>query len=573
MEDRVARLESRVAYLSDRVASLEERLDMAGRAAPASAPSAESATTFADLVGLPPTPLQQWLGLVGRTLVILGGAYLLRALTGTHVLPIEVGVAAGLLYGAPWLILASRAAARGAHIDAFAHALTTALIGYPLVWEATLRFGVLTPSQSALLLGALTAAALVLASARRLQGLAWVVTFGALASAGGLAIGMGHWSAYTVLAIAVGIATLWLGYLREWTFLRWPCALTADAMLLIVTGRAVVSGSTRVALAVQLLMLSAYLGSFAVRTLVIGREVIPFEVVQSIGVLAVAFGGAIALIRSTGANVLPVGIASLVLAAAGYLVAFAFAERRRHPTNFFFYGLLALLFAIVGISVCARPSTAAVVYAATGVVAVTLGRRYGRMTLALHASVYVLSSAVVSGLLTAATLALVTPAAARPAAPGITTWVALIALAVVVSLPVTLSRISWAALRTIPRLVVIATLAWAATGMLVLVAQLSFSGGLDGSTLATVRTVALVVAALVLSRAARAGNGREAGWIVYPLIVLIGIKLLFADFPSGRPETLFIALAAYGCALIVAPRLMRRPEPLSLTAARGAAVD
>ena len=94
--------------------------------------------------------------------------------------------------------------------------------------------------------------------------------------------------------------------------------------------------------------------------------------------------------------------------------------------------------------------------------------------------------------------------------------------------------------------------------MLVLVAQLSVSGGSTGTTLATIRTVALVAAALVLSRAARARNGREAGWLVYPLIVLIGIKLLFADFPSGRPETLFIALAAYGCALIVAPRLMRR---------------
>lgn len=567
MEDRVARLESRVAYLADRVESLEERLEHAERGAPVAARATEPATSFADLVGLPATPLQQWLGLVGRTLVILGGAYFLRALTGSHVLPIHVGVAAGLLYGAPWLVLASRAAARGAHLDAFAHALTTALIGYPLVWEATLRFGALTPPQSALLLAALTAAALALASAQRLHELAWVVTFGALASAGGLAIGMGSWSAYTILAIAVGVATLWLGYLREWTFLRWPGAVVADLMLLIVTGRAMVSGSTRVALGVQLLMLAAYLGSFAIRTLVIGREVIPFEVVQSVGVLAVAFGGAIALIRSTGANVVPVGLASLALAAAGYVVAFTFAERRRHATNFFFYGVLALLFAIVGIGVCTGPSTAAVAYAVTGVIAVAIGRRYGRMTLALHASVYVLASTVVSGLLTSATLALVTPAAVHPAAPGITAFVALAALAVVVFLPVTLSRISWAGLRTIPRLVVIAALAWTATGALVLVAQLSFGEGLDGSTLATLRTVALVAAALVLSRAARGEHGREAGWLVYPLIVLVGFKLLFADFPNGRPETLFIALAAYGCALIVAPRLMRRPESMHVAAA------
>ena len=63
--------------------------------------------SLAEFVGLPATPAQQWLALVGRTLVILGGAYLLRALTNSHVLPVQAGIAAGLLYGAPWLVLAS----------------------------------------------------------------------------------------------------------------------------------------------------------------------------------------------------------------------------------------------------------------------------------------------------------------------------------------------------------------------------------------------------------------------------------------------------------------------------------
>lgn len=567
MEDRVARLESRVAHLSDRVASLEERLEGIERGVPAAPRHAEPATTFADLVGLPPTPLQQWLGLVGRTLIILGGAYLLRALTGSHVLPTDIGIAVGLLYGAPWLVLASRAAARGAHVDAFAHALTTALIGYPLVWEATLRFGALTPSQSALLLGALTAAALVLASARGLQGLAWVVTFGALLSACGLAIGMGSWTAYTVLAIAVGIATLWIGYVRGWTSLRWPSAFVANAMLLVVTGRAAVSGSARAALMVQLLMLSVYLGSFAIRTLVIGREVIPFEVVQSVAVLAVAYGGAIALIRSTGANVLPVGVASLGLAAAGYLVAFAFVERRRHAKNFFFYALLALLFAIVGIAICAPPPVAATVYALTGSLAVVLARRYHRFTISLHATAYVLAAAVVSGLLSASTLALVAPAGQLAGVPAPVGALALVALAIGV-LPVTAPHEPWGRFASVPRVVVMSALAWTASGAAISVSLATFfrGGAIDPSALATLRTVVLVAATLALAAAARMPSGREAAWLVYPLLILIGLKLLFADFPSGRPETLFIALAAYGCALIAVPRLMRRPEPVRVAA-------
>jgi hypothetical protein len=205
---------------------------------------------------------------------VLGGAYLLRALTESRVLTASAGVGLGILYGAPWLLLASRAAGRGAQLDAFAHALTAALIGYPLVWEATLRFEVVPPAQSAALLGALAAGAYVLSSLRQLQGLAWVATIGAMVSAVGLAIGTGDWLSYTVLAIAVGVATLWLGYTRDWTLLRWPSAVIADAMLLIASARAAVQGEVGTALIVQMLMLVSYLGSFAIRTLVIGRPVI-----------------------------------------------------------------------------------------------------------------------------------------------------------------------------------------------------------------------------------------------------------------------------------------------------------
>jgi hypothetical protein len=80
----------------------------------------------------------------------------------------------------------------------------------------------------------------------------------------------------------------------------------------------------------------------------------------------------------------------------------------------------------------------------------------------------------------------------------------------------------------------------------------------DGSVLATIRTAILVIATLALAGAARLPDGREAGWLVYPLITVIGMKLLVADFPQGRPETLFAALGLYGFALIAAPRMLRR---------------
>jgi hypothetical protein len=40
--------------------------------------------------------------------------------------------------------------------------------------------------------------------------------------------------------------------------------------------------------------------------------------------------------------------------------------------------------------------------------------------------------------------------------------------------------------------------------------------------------------------------------------VLTGLKILFVDFPQGRPSTLFVALGLYGVALILTPRLSKR---------------
>src|SRR5689334_18320464 len=180
MEDRIVRLESEFARLTERLTSLEHRLAVIeGETTPvmsaaARPPSMESPGSTS-LLDVSKSGVPHFLALAGRTLVVLGGAYLLRALTESNLLTKSAGVGLGILYGAPWLLLASRAAARGFALDAFAHALTAALIGYPLVWEATLRFNVVSPAQATALLAVLTTSAFALAWARRLEGLAWVV--------------------------------------------------------------------------------------------------------------------------------------------------------------------------------------------------------------------------------------------------------------------------------------------------------------------------------------------------------------------------------------------------------------
>jgi hypothetical protein len=52
----------------------------------------------------------------------------------------------------------------------------------------------------------------------------------------------------------------------------------------------------------------------------------------------------------------------------------------------------------------------------------------------------------------------------------------------------------------------------------------------------------------------------EARWLVYPVLVIAGIKMLLEDFPSGRPLTLFIALALVGGALILVSKVLPRRD-------------
>jgi hypothetical protein len=554
MDDRASRLEFTVTLLASKVADLEARLASLERSA--ASHDERPAARAENLDTVPAVDVPRVLGLVGRTLLVLGGAYLLRALTGAGVLPTALGLGLGLLYGAPWLLLATRAAGRGANLDALCHGTATVLIGYPLVWEATVRFQALTPVQSAALLGLLTAAALVVSAARKLQSLAWVVTVGALASAFGLAIATGAWIGYTVLAVAVGIGTLWLGYLREWTLLRWPAALVANLMIVIMAGRA--RDSAGLVVLVQFLMLTAYLGSFTLRTLAIGREVIPFEVAQSGAVLACAYGGALILLYSTGASVVPVGIVSLLLGAIGYGLAFTWVERHRHVKNFFYCSALALVFTLVGFGVCFGAAGAPWTYGVMAVGASALARHHGRLTLALHATVFLIAAAAASGLLSTATLAMTVPPSAGWGIPTAPALVTVFAIALAVAMPVTLPMESWGPFARLLRFVLVSLLVWTSVGTAVAVAASMVSASsTDAALLSTLRTAILVLAAVVVASAARTPSGKEAGWLMYPILALTGLKLLFADIPQGRPSTLFLALALYGVALIIGPRLAR----------------
>ncbi len=66
----------------------------------------------------------------------------------------------------------------------------------------------------------------------------------------------------------------------------------------------------------------------------------------------------------------------------------------------------------------------------------------------------------------------------------------------------------------------------------------------------------LSAAAVTLALSTRHRRWPEARWLVYPVLILVGIKLFVEDFPHGQPATLFVALAFVGGALLLVARLL-----------------
>lgn len=568
LESRLERVERMLSEVTLRMSTLEGRgSELPGESAPGEPAAAQPAGTAADAV-LSSHDITGPLGLLGRTLLVFAGAYLLRALTDAGAVPVAVGVGAGLLYAGAWLV---RASGRGTAPPASAavYGATAVAIGFPLLWEAATRFGLVGSGAAAAALGGMTATALAVAWRRQLQLLAWATTVAAIVTAAGLLVQTGVVAVYAAYLVAVGIATLWLGYDRDWFGPRWPAALAADLAVLGLTSRAL-SGQgleqPAVVMLIQLLLLGGYLTSIALRTLALGREVIPFEVIQTPAALAVGLGGALAVVRHSGTGALPLGLATLVIAGSCYAVAFAFVERRQgRGSNFYFYTSLALVLTLIGGTILLTRTTQVALWSALAVVAAWAAWRFSRTTLTVHSAIYLVAAAAVSGLLGLAQLSLLASAAVPwPAVPP-AAWLVAFACAACLVMPFAAPAGEW--LSRVPRLVTALLLVMASGSLAVtLIAPMAAGvpgSGADAGILATLRTGVLAAAALVLARLGRASRLQELGWLMYPVLVAGGLKLVIEDFRLSKPATLFIALALYGAALIAAPRLARRPAEQS----------
>jgi hypothetical protein len=564
--DRLAEIESRMELLAVQVADLRARL---ARLEPPVEPPAPAAGVPTNREGPADwAPLSTTAALIGRTLVVLGGAYLIRAMADSNVVHLGTGVGIGLGYATWWMLRADQAAAKGDRPSALFHALASGLIALPLLFETATRFHLMGARATLLVLVTFLAGALGVARRRALDtAAALLATMGlvtVVALFGSLHDLLG--TAWALLAIALGVEAL--APERRWEALRWPTAAVLDAAMLALvalvarpTGlpESYVGVTAGAAFVAALALPALHLAALAVHTLVRGREVTAFEMTQVPAALLIGLPGAWRLAAAQGHSPVGLGVAVVVLGGLCYAAAFLFAERRAGSgRNFYFYAAAAGLLTLVGAGTLFAGTMLVAAGCALAIGAAVAARRFGRWTLALHGTLYLLATALTTGFIEGAVRALFAIDAPPGAGWRLGPPFLLVALAVyrLVAHMQRPTPLAWWS--RVPDLFAAFVTVLGAAGMLAEAAL----AGLDrlhvaAQMAATAGTAILALVALVTAWVGARWRLVELGWLVHPLLVVGGLKLVAMDLRHGAPGALFVSFVLYGAALSVAPRLLR----------------
>ena len=524
-QEAVHQLEELISAIEDlrrRVAALEQR--------PVTAPQpAEPLRPPALPVPLPDVS-SGLLAHLGRSLLGIAGAYLLRAITEAGILHELIGTLVGLLYAAGWLLASMRTAASN-RVALTLEGLTAGAIAAPLLWEATTRFHAIAPAGAAAALAAFIVLGQVVAWKRGHSAVAAITALAGCLTAIALITATLDPLPFT-LALLIAAAAVEYGAVRDHALAwRWITALGVDfcAFLLVflVTrphgppeGYAPIPQSAVVA--VQSLLVGVYVAGAAIRTLVRRLRISWFEILQPAVVVAFA----------AGTNVRP-GVAGAMVAAgvACYLAASTAISRLRR--NFHAYATYGLILIMTGSFLAVHGVPLVMIFAALAAVAAWLGERRQMTWFRMHAALYL-------------------SAAAAVAFPRGDSWLTALAAALVYGI----MRTTRSKVETVPQRIPAAwVIALLAAGIYAL--ALAGLARIDASLASTLRTSLISLMAILLGWFGKRLGLAELIWILYPWMAFGAAKLFAEDFRLGRPLTLFASLLVYGGTLIALPRLLR----------------
>ena len=578
-------LRQQVRNLTDRVARLEASLGvhpdapvMRDAGAPRDVPRQEKdvgarhdvpGRDEEETASSPVPETSRVLPILGGAMLGFAGAYLLRAIAESGVIPAKLAVAVAALYAVAWLLWAPRAHA-GRRLATILYSLTAALILSPLLWEATVRFHTISPWQTSVILVAFTLIGLIVSWRKDLLVVATISTLAGIGTAAALLVATYDVLPFTFAFLAIAAAIETCACFNHWLGERWLAAVAADLAVFLATWlvtnprglpQAYAPIPAAALFAGQAALLAIYLSSVMARTLLRDRTFTTFETAQCILAFVIGLGGAIRL-TSEGSH-LTVAIAgfALLCGAACYAISFKLLARQASQgRNFYTYSTFGILLVVVGCRILLSDASAAIAWFLLALACISAGGFWTRLTLEIHGGVYLLLALLFSGALhQSARLLLGTDL--WPDSIPLALWTGAAVAGASYWLARRFSRSMQEGWLRAFRVAMAATLVWlvasVAAGGLTRAYHGLFAAAAGDPYCATLRTLAVVGVTLLLAAIGTQANFRDFAQLVYPLMLLGAYRLLSDDLRQDRKTALFLSLLVYGATLIALPRLRR----------------
>jgi hypothetical protein len=498
--------------------------------------------------------------LLGKAMLGIAGAYLLRAVAESNVAPNAAVAAVAIAYALAWLVWASRAQSRD-WLRGTVFACTSALILAPMLWELMLRFRVLSALTTAAVVAGFVAAASILAWKRDLTPVLWVVNLTAAALVLGLAITSREMVPFAgVLLVMVLIGEY--GALRgSESGVRIAVSLAADAAIWALIFIYSSAESTRTSypplgalplIAPGVILFLMVGASVVLRTVIARRQITVFETIQTMAAFLLAACSFLYFGPATSA--VGFGIGCLVLAGAGYAVAIARFRGNEERRNLLVFASWSGALMLAGSMICLPGRVQSPWLGSWAVAASWASARMLRVHLELHGLVFLLAAAASSGLLNWMLSEL---AGTSPGNAQLTMFfVTVCAIACYVAAARNSDegwRQQWIAI-SFAMLATAAMTSLLVQGLMSLIALRLIPGA---HHLAFIRTLTICLAATVLAFGAARLGRTELSRISYATVALLAVKLAAEDLRHGQLAFIAGSIFLFTITLILVPRMAR----------------
>ncbi len=560
MDNRSDTLERLIAT----VETLERRVEALERSPRAPQQIAAEAPNSTDTVRIATSPyLAQGGGVVsvlGKAMLGIAGAYLLRALAESSTFPRTAVVAIAIGYAATWLVASTRVQAE-AWLASVAYAGTSFLIVVPMLWELTFRFNVLPTALTAAVLGSFVLVAYVLAWKRHFAAVVWVATAAGCVAMLVMSIATHDLAPFIVALFATAIASEYAAANDRKLRVRFLVAAVADiavwALIYISSRPAGVRTeykqvSSMLLLTVGPTLLLIYAASATAQTMLRRHTITFFEAAQTLIALLLTVWSV--FLFWSGARAIVLGSLCLLASAVGYAIIIYRFGGTSEQRNYHVYAAGSAVLFLAGSYLCLPTVWLPLCLSVAALAATSVGVRTSRLTLEFHGLAFLTAAAFSSGLLEFAFRAF---AGTFPGSPAWLLWFvsvcAILCYAVEGRCPS--DRIGHLFLYVLSAAIAVCASAALLVWTLVRLLTVAMIPGV--SHIAVIRTLTACAIALVLAYAGSRWQRRELGWLAYGALVFVALKLLFEDLRHGHMTFTAASIFLYAITLLSISRLVR----------------